>query len=157
MTAFEPTPCSNKAALHEIARQACERIAPTWPLDQMIAVNPLWELRDQPWAQVAEQLWRRAGSRLTLSAADYRAAWQNGQINQQHLTRALAETAHTWSPEQLLQFLDQPAESAQTLPLLEDMAKAEIAVPGSKLRRLVRRESGRLASAEEGQPVPRLA
>ncbi|SFU05060.1 YbcC family protein [Pseudomonas marincola] len=130
MTAFEPTPCSNKAALHEIARQACERIAPTWPLDQMIAVNPLWERRDQPWAQVAEQLWRRAGSRLTLSAADYRAAWQNGQINQQHLTRALAETAHTWTPEQLLQFLDQPAEPAQTLPLLEDMAKAEIAVPG---------------------------
>ncbi|WP_339081640.1 DUF2309 domain-containing protein [Pseudomonas sp. TMP9] len=130
MTALNTIASIDKAALHDIARQACERIAPTWPLDRMIAVNPLWERRDQPWATVADQLWRRAGSRLTLTAADYRLAWQDGQISEHHLSLALAETSHDWTPAQLLQFLDQPVASAHGLPLLEDMAKAEMTVPG---------------------------
>jgi uncharacterized protein YbcC (UPF0753/DUF2309 family) len=130
MIALEHIASIDKAALHDIARQACERIAPTWPLDRMIAVNPLWERRDQPWTTVAEQLWRRAGSRLTLTAADYRLAWQDGQISEHHLGLALAETSQDWTPAQLLQLLDQPAGSAQGLPLLEDMAKAEMTVPG---------------------------
>ena len=57
MTALKHIASIDKDALHNIARQACERIAPSWPLDQMIAVNPLWERRDQLWATVAEQLW----------------------------------------------------------------------------------------------------
>lgn len=35
---------------------ACEDIAPTWPLDQLIAVNPWWELRDQPFAEACARL-----------------------------------------------------------------------------------------------------
>lgn len=130
MTAPAPIASIDKDALHAIAQQACERIAPTWPLDQMIAVNPLWERRDQPWATVAEQLWRRAGSRLTLTAADYRLAWQDGQITERHLSQALAETAQPWTPAQLLEFLDQPADSDQRLPLLEDMAESAISQLG---------------------------
>ncbi|WP_158973796.1 putative inorganic carbon transporter subunit DabA, partial [Pseudomonas sp. BAV 4579] len=64
MTAFEMFSSPKHQALHEAARQACARIAPTWPLDRMIAVNPLWERRDQAWQSVAAQLWQRAGSRL---------------------------------------------------------------------------------------------
>ena len=56
MTAHEHFPGLDRDALHGAARQACERIAPTWPLDRMIAVSPLWERRDQPWQTVAAQL-----------------------------------------------------------------------------------------------------
>jgi len=35
---------------------ACGWIAPTWPLDQMIAVSPYWELRDRPAAEVTARL-----------------------------------------------------------------------------------------------------
>lgn len=130
MTVLERFASIDRDALHDIARQACERIAPTWPLDQMIAVNPLWERRNQPWTTVTEQLWRRAGSRLTLSAADYRLAWQEGQIAERHLRLALAETSLEWTPLQLLQCLDQPSDAAQSLPLLEDLVGTEIALPG---------------------------
>nr|WP_232914610.1 hypothetical protein [Pseudomonas carnis] len=41
----------------------------------MIAVNPLWERREQHWSTVAAELWQRGGSPMTLSAADYRSAW----------------------------------------------------------------------------------
>ena len=145
MTALKHIASIDKDALHNIARQACERIAPSWPLDQMIAVNPLWERRDQLWATVAEQLWRRAGSRLTLTAADYRQAWQDGQISERHLGLALAETSQPWTPAQLLVFLDQPVDSDQRLPLLEDMA--ESAISGLGWPALITQQIGQCCAA----------
>lgn len=38
------------------ATTAGERIAPTWPLDQLIAVNPWWEMRDKPLQEVAAHI-----------------------------------------------------------------------------------------------------
>ncbi len=35
---------------------ACGRIAPSWPLDQMIAVNPFWEMRNLPFTRVASRM-----------------------------------------------------------------------------------------------------
>jgi uncharacterized protein YbcC (UPF0753/DUF2309 family) len=130
MSALEHALNLDRDALNTIARQACERIAPTWPLDRMIAVSPLWERRDQPWATVAEQLHRRAGSCLTLTAADYRAAWEEARIAERHLQQALAETSLAWTPAQLLQLLHESPSRTPGLPLLEDMAEAEITLPG---------------------------
>lgn len=130
MTAHEHFPGLDRDALHGAARQACERIAPTWPLDRMIAVSPLWERRDQPWQTVAAQLWQRAGSRLSLAAADYRQAWQAGRIGARHLQLAMAEQDQAWTVEQLLTALDAEPEHGSGLPLLEDLADPGIALPG---------------------------
>ncbi|KTS70647.1 hypothetical protein NS274_23730 [Pseudomonas oryzihabitans] len=130
MTAYAPIPDLAQASLHEAARQACARIAPTWPLDRMIAVNPLWERREQPWRTVAAQLWQRAGSRLTLGVADYRQAWQDGAIAERHLQQALAEQGGAWTPAQLLHALSVPEDANQGLPLLEDLAEPGIPLPG---------------------------
>ncbi|SFI57887.1 hypothetical protein SAMN05216206_2454 [Pseudomonas guineae] len=130
MSAFEHGLSLDQDVLNTLAREACERIAPTWPLDRMIAVNPLWERRDQPWATVAEQLHRRAGSGLTLTATDYRAAWEEARIAERHLQQALTETSLAWTPEQLLQLLHESPSNSQRLPLLEDMAEAQITLPG---------------------------
>ncbi|XQE68098.1 YbcC family protein [Pseudomonas sp. P3C3] len=130
MTALEHFPGLDRDALHGAARQACERIAPTWPLDRMIAVSPLWERRDQPWQTVAAQLWQRAGSRLSLAAEDYRQAWQAGRIGARHLQRAVSEQDQAWTVEQLLSALDAAPEHTSGLPLLEDLAEPGIALPG---------------------------
>ena len=42
--------------------QACARIAPTWPLDRFIAVNPYWGHLDQPIAAAAAELAALSGS-----------------------------------------------------------------------------------------------
>ncbi|MBA4681582.1 DUF2309 domain-containing protein [Pseudomonas sp. MDMC216] len=130
MTALEHFASLDRDALHEAARQACARIAPTWPLDRMIAVNPLWERREHAWSTVAAELWQRAGSPMTLSAADYRNAWQEGRIGAHHLQQALAEQADTWTTAQLLQALEMPPEVKNGLPLLEDLADLGIPLPG---------------------------
>ena len=130
MTALEHLVSLDRDALHASALQACARIAPTWPLDRMIAVNPLWERREQPWHEVAQQLWLRAGSRLTLSTEDYRQAWQEGSIAERHLHQALTEQGVSWSTEHLLQALDAKQEPNGGLPLLEDLAEPGIPQPG---------------------------
>ncbi|MGQ7814467.1 YbcC family protein [Metapseudomonas furukawaii] len=119
MTALQPYPNLECEAVLEAARSACQRVAPAWPLDRSIAVNPLWERRGQPWSVVAEQLWRRGGCRLTLEPEDYRQAWAAGRIAERHLAAALAERGLDLSPARLVALLDGP-DAPGGLPLLED-------------------------------------
>lgn len=130
MTVLERIVDLDHEALHEAARQACARIAPTWPLDRMIAVSPLWERRHQSWHTVAAQLWQRAGCRLTMTADDYHRAWQDGSIAERHLQQALNEVGGAWTTAQLRQALSAEEEAGQGLPLLEDLAEPGIPLPG---------------------------
>ncbi|MGP0174219.1 YbcC family protein [Pseudomonas sp. NCHU5208] len=130
MTAIETFAMIDRDTLHAAANRACERIAPTWPLDRMIAVSPLWERRQQHWSEVAEQLWRRVGSRLTLKPEDYRQAWASGQIGEHHLQQVLADNPQGLTLADLLQALHSAEDESRSLPLLEDMTDAEIALPG---------------------------
>ena len=43
-------------ALIQAAARACDRIAPSWPLDRFIAVNPFWSRTERPFPEVAGQL-----------------------------------------------------------------------------------------------------
>ena len=55
----------------EAAERACSRIAPSWPLDRFIAVNPFWSRTDQPLARVAGELAALSGAHLLVSRAWY--------------------------------------------------------------------------------------
>jgi uncharacterized protein len=68
---------------------ACQRIAPTWPLDQFIAVNPYWGFVDQPIAQVAKQLAQLSGTPLVMPRSFYRAEWQAERLTKAHLQAAI--------------------------------------------------------------------
>ena len=74
-------------ALRDAARTAGERIAPTWPLDQLIAVNPWWELRDEPLPAVAARLSVLGQVECLMPRDWYRAHWQR-EIGFGHLAAA---------------------------------------------------------------------
>ena len=84
--------------LHEAVSSAIDSIAPTWPLDRMIAVNPYWGRIRQPFADAAASLANLAGSPLTLPISEYRQAWQRGEIIMQDLHQALERAARDWPP-----------------------------------------------------------
>ncbi len=50
------------AAIKEAADRACSRIAPTWPLDRFIAVNPFWGRIDKRLPLVAAELAALSGA-----------------------------------------------------------------------------------------------
>lgn len=86
--------------------QACARIAPTWPLDRLIAVNPLWEMRSEQFAQASAKVAALGQVHCLMPPAYYREAWQSGGIDAAALRQALAERDGALSEAQVLAALE---------------------------------------------------
>ncbi len=71
-------------------QRACDRVAPVWPLDRFVAVNPYLGLADHRFVDAAELLASAAGARPALPADFYLAAIEQGRIRQEDLAAALA-------------------------------------------------------------------
>ena len=67
---------------------ACNRIAPTWPLDRFIAVNPYWGWRSVPAPEAAATLATLAGTSLTMPRSWFCEEWQAGRLRDEHLDAA---------------------------------------------------------------------
>ena len=67
---------------------AAARVAPTWPLDQFIAVNPYWGWVGRPMPEAAAALGTLAGTRLTMPREWFREQWAAGRLQRHHLQAA---------------------------------------------------------------------
>ena len=76
-------------AMEQACQQACHAIAPTWPLDRAIAVNPHWKRIGMPVRRVAARMALLGGMQVFPSRAAQRAAWQSGRITPADLALAL--------------------------------------------------------------------
>lgn len=83
------TEASSDEVLDAVLTRACARIAPTWPLDRFIAVNPFWGLIDSPLPEVAAQLQSLSGAQLLMPRAWYRQAHREGRLRDEHLQAAI--------------------------------------------------------------------
>ncbi len=92
-------------ALEAALDAACGRIAPTWPLDQFIAVNPFWGWIEQPVATAAARLGALSGSRLLMPRAWYREQWRAGRFETRHLAAAIAHAGASCSAGDLVALL----------------------------------------------------
>ncbi len=92
--------------LKQALANATSKIAPTWPLDQLIAVNPFWEMREQPIQQVSSRLAALSGAHCLMPKSYYKALYQQGQINDADLAAAAGQEQVDMSAPELLAFLD---------------------------------------------------
>src|SRR5262249_39690783 len=69
---------------------ACARVAPTWPLDRFIAVNPFWPLTFRPIAEVAGELASLSGATLLMPRQWYAQEWRAGRLRSEHIREAVA-------------------------------------------------------------------
>ncbi|MCQ8896601.1 DUF2309 domain-containing protein [Limnobacter humi] len=116
---------TEQQALDEAVQRACGAIAPTWPLDQAIAVNPHWQRIGRPLREVAARMAVLAGIRVLPSRVEIHKAWQAERIVLADLQWAIAHTdPDSEMPLDAQQCLDmlghQPLDVAQ-LPLLIDV------------------------------------
>jgi uncharacterized protein YbcC (UPF0753/DUF2309 family) len=104
--------------------QACGRIAPAWPLDQAIAVNPHWARIGMPVRTVAARLALLAGIQVFPGRDTLLQAWQTGRITaadvEQALALAPAGRDAGLTVEKLMDSLQQSAYLPR-LPLLIDV------------------------------------
>ncbi|MCB9617198.1 MAG: DUF2309 domain-containing protein [Sandaracinus sp.] len=95
MTAPRSLPSEDQLALHVAIDSVCVRVAPTWPLDRFIAVNPLWGHVGKPLPEVAARMRALAGYSLTADRAYFRDAWREGRILPEHLAEAAARAGRS--------------------------------------------------------------
>ncbi|HEX7662913.1 MAG TPA: putative inorganic carbon transporter subunit DabA, partial [Polyangiaceae bacterium] len=86
----------------EDAEKACEHIAPTWPLDRFIAVNPFWPRVGKKLREVAGDLSALSGARLLMPRKWYAEEWRAGRIRSEHLSEAIAESGVDISEDELI-------------------------------------------------------
>ena len=114
---------------------ACDRIAPTWPLDQFIAVNPYWGWVKRPIGDAAAQLGGLAGTALTMPRSWFRSLRQAGRLQQRHLDEVARRHGGRVSPRELADALDGALDGASTaphrLPLITD--RCDAATPGEPM------------------------
>lgn len=91
-------------AQQESLRDACGRIAPTWPLDELIAVNPWWEMRDQPIEAVSAKLSALSQVHCVMPKSYFQEVWMES-LRPEHLERAIAESGQDCSVELLVKYL----------------------------------------------------
>mgnify|MGYP000956372631 CR=1 FL=1 len=123
----EPAPLRDATLSRRIeaaCEQACQTIAPAWPLDRAIAVNPHWSRIGMPVRQVAARMAVLGDMRVFPSRSTQQQAWDEGRISMADLTYALAilpaAKVAALTPSQLLAALHSTWETPR-LPLLIDV------------------------------------
>lgn len=111
--------------LAEAIAQACDRIAPTWPLDQFIAVNPYWGWVSQSIESSAARLGVLGGTALTPPRAWMRAQWQSRELRREHL-EAVAQRHGLGEAgvAGLMEALEHDVPLPKRLPLVSDLCDA---------------------------------
>jgi uncharacterized protein YbcC (UPF0753/DUF2309 family) len=104
--------------------QACNTIAPAWPLDRAIAVNPHWQRTSMPVRQVAARMAVLGGLQVFPARSAMQQAWDEGRITPDDLADALASVASAQplalTPAHCIAALSQPPHLPH-LPLLIDV------------------------------------
>lgn len=96
-------------------RQACDLIAPVWPLDQWIAVNPFWGLRHLPASRADQVLSERGGISILMPVEYYREAWEGGRIREEDLEASIAERGDERDATWYVNWLGRKSESSVAL------------------------------------------
>jgi hypothetical protein len=120
MTASESDLLNASRSLGDAITCAIGVIAPAWPLDRLIAVNPYWGLVGTSFDETARTLARLAGSPMVMPVDYYLVAWKQGDIAKADLDQAIAETGAPITPQQLVDALEGDSFQPQPPPLLSD-------------------------------------
>ncbi|HWA40170.1 MAG TPA: putative inorganic carbon transporter subunit DabA, partial [Gemmatimonadales bacterium] len=113
------------AELAPVIDAACGRIAPAWPLDRMIAVNPYWGFVDRPIEAAAAELSALSGTRLLMPHAWYRAQWEAGRFTGHHVAEALTRLGSRRPAEEVLAALRAEPPVTPVRRLITDLVDAD--------------------------------
>ena len=111
-------------ALKAAIERACASIAPTWPLDRFIAVNPFWSRTHRPFPQVAGELAALSGARLLMPRAWYAEEWRSGRLRSEHVRDAIAECGASLTEDDLLASFWIREPTSHRRPLVVDVLEA---------------------------------
>jgi uncharacterized protein len=131
MTVTRPTderasgPRPTPSVFDDAIERACARIAPTWPLDRFIAVNPLWGFTDAPLPAASARLAALSGARLVMPRAWYREQRRGGGLGDRHLAEAMAQAGSRRDVGQMKALLELDPTAPPRRARVTDVADAQ--------------------------------
>jgi hypothetical protein len=75
--------------LPSIVNESTRVVAPTWPIQSIVAVNPFWNLREKSFYQVLSQLSNVYGESLFLPLEVFVRKYHDGEIEKEDIERAI--------------------------------------------------------------------
>ena len=105
-------------SLQQCMHAACKQLAPSWPLDRSIAVNPWWEMRGQAFSTVATKLRVLSNIQCLMPASYYKAQW-GSLITEHHLELAKEAMQVEATPLQLIEALETPAPTTVWMSFMD--------------------------------------
>ncbi|MEO1767751.1 YbcC family protein [Thiobacter aerophilum] len=97
------------AELDRLLDAACDRIAPLWPLNHFVAVNPFFGLRDLTFQEASDLLARLTGRGLYMPRAYFREQLANGRIAHEDIAAAIARAGSAATVDDVTQALAREA------------------------------------------------
>ncbi len=82
---------TTRASASTALLRATKKVAPLFPLESFVAVNPFVGLADQPFFDVAALVERTSGARMTMPRSFYVEAMKDGRLPRRCIVAALAE------------------------------------------------------------------
>ncbi len=115
-----------EAVVRADATAAASRIAPLWPLNSFVAVNPALGLTETPFAQAAGPLANAHGARLVMPRSFYAEALADGRITDADIDAAIEELGaqEHWDAAGVRRGLPAPAADPAPLATFADFASA---------------------------------
>ncbi len=111
-----------------VAKAACQRIAPLWPLQNFVAVNPFVGLTDRPFVDTCDLIRRIVPGGMQMPLSFYHEKFESGEITVNDLDAALGQG------RQLLQGAWGEAVSAiDAEKLIQSVTAAPTVISGSEL------------------------
>ena len=87
---LEPVVSTSEADPRQTLALVCSKVAPLWPLENFVAVNPYHHFADHSLAGVADRMAKVAGARTAMPIAYYLEALEEGRFTLEDLSTALA-------------------------------------------------------------------
>ncbi|WP_291521681.1 YbcC family protein [Acidithiobacillus sp.] len=112
---------SNDLKSQSVFEQVIRRIAPVWPLDSFVAVNPYWGFADKPFAEVAAQLHGTVGERMIMDRRWYAEQLNCGKLALSDIAHAAEDLGLPSEEEDWLAYLQQTPETPMRLPRLPEL------------------------------------
>ena len=106
-------------------REACKKIAPVWPLENFVAVNPYLGFTNKKFENVAQVLAAAGGIQMTLSTTFYLQKLKEGVITDRDIAQALRKKGIKPDVIQFIHRIEKATDSTQsikTIPTVADIA-----------------------------------
>ena len=91
-----------------IARNACLRVPPLWPLHSFVAVNPFVGLVGKPFAEVCALMARVTHESMLMSSGYFRQLYESQRISLADLRTAVARAGSALTPAELIEWVKSP-------------------------------------------------